>query len=170
LPLPAVGASLFFLAVPFSKTDTVASRRLMKEVKDFCKEKADGVSAFPDAAKGILSWKAKIVGAASTPYAGQTYELQLDFPEDYPMRPPTVVFVTPCFHPNVHESRGDICLDILQDKWSCVYNVRTVLISILSLLADPNTASPLNPQAAAMWDQDQAAFKAQVDAAYAKRG
>jgi len=145
------------------------AKRLMKEVKDFCKEKADGVSAFPDAAKGILSWKAKIVGAASTPYAGQTYELQLDFPEDYPMRPPTVVFVTPCFHPNVHETRGDICLDILQDKWSCVYNVRTVLISILSLLADPNTASPLNPQAASMWDSDQAAFKTHVDAAYAKR-
>jgi ubiquitin-protein ligase len=53
----------------------------MKEVKDFCKEKADGVSAFPCANRGILFWKAKIVGAAGTPYAGQTYELQMEFPE-----------------------------------------------------------------------------------------
>lgn len=135
----------------------------MKEIKDFCKEKTDGVSAFPDPSRGILFWKAKLTGAAGTPYQGQTYELQLEFPQDYPMRPPTVTFVTPCFHPNVHEQRGDICLDILQDKWSCVYNVRTVLLSILSLLADPNTASPLNPQAASLWDTDATAFKRHVD-------
>lgn len=139
----------------------------MKEVKDFCKEKADGISAFPDPSKGILVWKARITGAAATPYAGQTYDLQLDFPEDYPMSAPTVRFVTQVYHPNVHEARGDICLDILQDKWSCVYNVRTVLLSILSLLADPNTASPLNPQAAALWDADSDAYKRQVDATYA---
>jgi uncharacterized protein Usg len=65
----------------FGDVLTVFRCRLMKEVKDFCKEKADGVSAFPDNAKGILFWKAKIVGAAGTPYAGQTYELQLEFPE-----------------------------------------------------------------------------------------
>ena len=69
----------------------------------------------------------------------------------------------------MHEGRGDICLDILQDKWSCVYNVRSVLLSILSLLADPNTASPLNPQAAALWDADQTQYKTHVDAVYAKR-
>lgn len=140
--------------------------RLMKEVKDFCKEKAEGVSAFPDPARGILVWRAKLTGAAGTPYAGQTYELLLEFPEDYPMRPPQVQFVTQCYHPNVHETRGDICLDILQDKWSCVYNVRTVLLSIQSLLGDPNTASPLNPQAATLYDTDSAAFKKQVDATY----
>jgi ubiquitin-conjugating enzyme E2 C len=65
--------------------------------------------------------------------------------------------------------RGDICLDILQDKWSCVYNVRTVLLSILSLLADPNTASPLNPQAAALWDNDTKVYKTHVDNTYAKK-
>ena len=140
----------------------------MKEVKDFCKEKADGVSAFPDASKSILFWKAKLVGAAGTPYAGQTYDLEMEFPDDYPMRPPTVRFVTPVFHPNVHESRGDICLDILQDKWSCVYNVRTVLLSILSLLADPNTASPLNPAAANLFDNDPASFGSHVLQTYEK--
>ncbi len=125
--------------------------RLMKEVKDFCKEKADGVSAFPDNARGILFWKAKIVGAAGTPYAGQTYELQLEFPEvkeerrkkkrkkkysnskffsfqDYPMRPPTVMFVTPCYHPNVHESRGDICLDILQVRTLSPHKTNLTLV------------------------------------------
>jgi ubiquitin-conjugating enzyme E2 C len=50
-----------------------------------------------------------------------------------------------------------------------VYNVRSVLLSIQSLLGDPNTASPLNPQAAGLWDSDQTQFKVQVDNAYSKR-
>ena len=93
----------------------------------------------------------------------------MTFPNEYPMSPPSVVFVTPCFHPNVHEARGDICLDILQDKWSCVYNVKSVLLSIQSLLADPNTASPLNPQAAALYDGDMDQYQAHVSATYAKK-
>lgn len=90
----------------------------------------------------------------------------MEFPDDYPMRAPTVTFVTACYHPNVQETKGDICLDILQDKWSCVYNVRSVLLSIQSLLGDPNTASPLNPQAASLWDTDADAYKKQVDSFY----
>jgi ubiquitin-conjugating enzyme E2 C len=137
---------------------------------DFCKDKADSsVSAFPDPSKGILHWKAKLTGAEGTPYAKQVYELEMTFPNEYPMSPPSVTFVTPCFHPNVHEARGDICLDILQDKWSCVYNVKSVLLSIQSLLADPNTASPLNPQAAALFDADMEQYRAHVLATYAKK-
>ena len=139
---------------------------MLKEVKEFCKDKTAGISAFPDSKKGILFWKAKIEGPANTPYQGHHYELSLHFPEDYPMKPPTVTFITPCYHPNVHEQKGDICLDILQDKWSCVYNVKTVLISIQSLLGDPNNASPLNPTAASLWDNDMASFKAQLEAFY----
>jgi ubiquitin-conjugating enzyme E2 C len=54
---------------------------------------------------------------------------------------------------------GNICLDILKDKWSAAYSVRTVLQSIRALLGDPNNDSPLNPAAARLW-ADQAAYKA----------
>lgn len=43
-------------------------------------------------------------------------------------------FLTPCYHPNV-DTQGNICLDILKDKWSALYDVRTILLSIQSLLA-----------------------------------
>ena len=52
---------------------------------------------------------------------------------DYPFKAPEVKFVTPCFHPNV-DQYGNICLDILKEKWSAAYSVRTVLLSIQSLL------------------------------------
>lgn len=64
---------------------------------------------------------------------GLTYKLTLEFPHSYPYSAPVVRFATPCFHPNV-DSAGNICLDILKDKWSALYDVRTILLSIQSLL------------------------------------
>ena len=148
---------------PNKKAGKGPIKRLMKEVKEFCKDKTEGISAFPDPSRGILFWKAKLEGAKNTIYAGIKYELVLEFPAEYPMMPPRVAFTTPCYHPNVHEKNGDICLDILQDKWSCVYNVKTVLLSIQSLLSDPNTASPLNTHAAQLWDHDLDAYKEHLD-------
>ena len=63
-----------------------------------------------------------------------TYKLTLEFLHSYPFSAPVVRFLTPCFHPNVDVS-GNICLDILRDKWSALYDVRTILLSIQSLLA-----------------------------------
>lgn len=66
-------------------------------------------------------------------YDGLRYRLSLDFPAGYPYQAPRVKFVTPCFHPNVDE-QGFICLDILKDKWSALFDVRSILLSIQSLL------------------------------------
>ncbi len=66
-------------------------------------------------------------------YEGLSYKLSVAFSEKYPYEAPTVKFVTPCFHPNV-DTAGNICLDILKDKWSAAFSVRTVLMSLQSLL------------------------------------
>jgi ubiquitin-conjugating enzyme E2 C len=65
-------------------------------------------------------------------YDGLTFKLLLSFTSEYPYKPPCVRFDS-CWHPNV-DGAGNICLDILKDKWSPVHNVRTVLLSIQSLL------------------------------------
>lgn len=66
-------------------------------------------------------------------YEDLRYKLSLEFPSGYPYNAPTVKFLTPCYHPNV-DTQGNICLDILKDKWSALYDVRTILLSIQSLL------------------------------------
>lgn len=109
-----------------------------------------GISAFPDADGNLFSWTGTIKGVCDTVYQDQVYKVSIQFSQDYPYKAPTVTFVTPIFHPNV-DQYGNICLDILKDKWSAVYNVRTVLISLQSLLSDPNNDSPLNIQAANLW-------------------
>ncbi|XP_036137085.1 ubiquitin-conjugating enzyme E2 C-like isoform X2 [Molossus molossus] len=65
-------------------------------------------------------------------------------------------------------THGNICLDILKDKWSALYDVRTILLSIQSLLGEPNIDSPLNTHAAELW-KNPTAFKKYLQETYAKQ-
>ncbi|XP_036591924.1 ubiquitin-conjugating enzyme E2 C-like isoform X3 [Trichosurus vulpecula] len=100
-------------------------------------------------------------------YEDLRYKLSLEFPSGYPYNAPTVKFVTPCYHPNV-DTQGNICLDILKDKWSALYDVRTILLSIQSLLGEPNIDSPLNTHAAELWT-NPTAFKKYLLETYMKQ-
>lgn len=110
---------------------------LQSELMQLMVSPSPGISAFPDADGNLLSWIATITGPSETPYEGLTFKLSFSFPNNYPYSPPTVLFKTPIYHPNVDFS-GRICLDILRDKWSAVYNVQNVLLSLQSLLGEPN--------------------------------
>jgi hypothetical protein len=68
----------------------------------------------------------------------------LNFDESYPNKPPTVKFLSKMFHPNVY-ANGELCLDILQNRWSPTYDVAAILTSIQSLLHDPNPNSYVFP-------------------------
>lgn len=111
--------------------------RLQTELMQLMTSPAPGVSAFPSADGNLLSWTATIEGPDDTPYAGLTLKLSLSFPSNYPYAPPEVLFKTPIYHPNFDFS-GRICLDILKDKWTAAYNIQTVLLSLQSLLGEPN--------------------------------
>ncbi|KAK2737657.1 hypothetical protein FQN57_007464 [Myotisia sp. PD_48] len=136
------------------RTDTQAvTKRLQSELMQLMMSPSPGISAFPDADGNLLSWTATICGPDDTPYQKLALKLSFTFPTNYPYSPPTVLFKTPIYHPNVDFS-GRICLDILKEKWSAVYNVQSVLLSLQSLLGEPNNSSPLNGQAATLWDTD----------------
>ncbi|KIL85625.1 hypothetical protein FAVG1_11119 [Fusarium avenaceum] len=137
------------------------TKRLQTELMQLMTSPAPGVSAFPSADGNLLSWTATIEGPDDTPYAGLTFKLSFAFPSNYPYAAPTVLFKTPIYHPNVDFS-GRICLDILKDKWTAAYNIQTVLLSLQSLLDEPNNASPLNGEAAELWDKDTEEFQKKV--------
>ena len=81
--------------------------------------------------------------------------------QDYPNKPPVVKFVSKLFHPNVYAD-GAICLDILQNQWSPIYDIAAILTSIQSLLNDPNPNSPANAEAARLWQENRREYAKRV--------
>lgn len=128
---------------------TTARKRLMRDFRRMRQDSPGGVSASPTP-EDIMRWNAVIIGPDGTPFEDGTFKLVLQFDESYPTKPPSVKFISEMFHPNVYAS-GELCLDILQNRWSPTYDVSTILMSIQSLLNDPNTASPANVEAANMF-------------------
>jgi len=135
-----------------TKSDGV-TRRLQSELMGLTMSKdakTSGVSAFPDG-ENLFHWRGNLKGVDGTPYEGLTFKLDITFPPQYPFEAPSIVFLTPMFHPNVDAGSGGICLDILKDKWSASLSISAVLQSLRSLLGDPNNQSPLNVKAASLW-------------------
>lgn len=122
-----------------------------------------------------------IIGPADTPFEDGTFRLVMQFEEQYPNKPPIVKFISKMFHPNVYAT-GELCLDILQNRWSPTYDVAAVLTSIqsyvylygmeernkstlltaCSLLNDPNTGSPANVEASNLYKDNRKEYTKRV--------
>ena len=123
--------------------------RLEKEYEDFKKDPPTNCSAAPKDGD-IYTWEAVIYGSTGSVYEGGIFNLIIEFPQNYPFKPPKVKFTTKIYHPNINMG-GGICLDILKDNWSPALTISKVLISICSLLTDPNPDDPLVPEIADMY-------------------
>jgi len=117
----------------------------------------EGITACPSESD-MLHWTATIRGPPESPYELGVFKVQLKYPEDYPFKAPEVQFMTEVYHPNI-TMMGKICLDILADKWSPSYNIRTVLQQLQGLLAAPNPDDPLVREPAITMKQDVDLFK-----------
>ncbi|KAK6913227.1 Ubiquitin-conjugating enzyme E2, partial [Dillenia turbinata] len=111
-----------------AKMSTPARKRLMRDFKRLQQDPPAGISGAPHD-NNIMLWNAVIFGPDDTPWDGGTFKLTLQFTEDYPNKPPTVRFISRMFHPNIYTD-GSICLDILQNQWSPIYDVAAILTSI----------------------------------------
>jgi ubiquitin-protein ligase len=137
------------------------TKRILTEFKSL-KSEADSLKMTVSCSEETLNhWTATITGATETPYDGLIYKLQIEFPSNYPFSPPKIKFTNGMFHPNV-DAAGDICLDILKDKWTPVLNVTKALLSILAIMAEPNPSSALNMEAATLYTSNMTEYKAKV--------
>lgn len=116
--------------------------RLNRELKQISKNSTENISVgLKD--DNILEWEATLIGPTQTPYEGGIFKLRLLFTDDYPFKPPKITFTTRIYHPNINR-QGVICLDILKNNWSPALTVGKILLSICSLLSDPNPNDPLD--------------------------
>ena len=129
------------------------NRRIQKETERLGMDPVPGISASPDT-NNCRYFHIQIAGPITTPYEGGLFELELFLPDEYPMCPPKVRFLTKIYHPNV-DRLGRICLDILKDKWSPALQIRSVLLSIQALMSAPNPDDPLDPAIARHWKEDE---------------
>ncbi|KAL0222414.1 hypothetical protein RCL1_002268 [Eukaryota sp. TZLM3-RCL] len=141
-----------FISLQF--TQLMASlRRITKELQDLRVNPIDYCSCGPISNSDLSKWRGTIMGPPDTPYEGGIFNVNITFPSDYPFKPPKVSFATKIYHPNI-DGNGNICLDILKDQWSPSLTIGRVLLSICSLLNDPNPASPLAPEVARVLVKD----------------
>lgn len=123
------------------KAMSSSAKRISKELAEISLDPPSNCSAGPKG-DNLFEWVSTIAGPADSPYAGGIFFLDVHFPQEYPFKPPKVVFRTRIYHCNIN-SQGAICLDILKDNWSPALTISKVLLSICSLLTDANPHDPL---------------------------
>ena len=131
-------------------------KRLKKELDDMQKNDIPNLSLGP-VNDNLYEWEAIILGPISTPYEGGVFILNISIPSNYPFKPPIVIFKTRIYHPNIN-SAGSICLDILKNKWTPALTISKILLSICSLLSDPNPNDPLVPDIARQLKNDPESY------------
>ncbi|XP_053974714.1 ubiquitin-conjugating enzyme E2 R2 [Hylaeus anthracinus] len=140
-----------------------ALRALALEYKSLQEEPVEGFRVKLVNEDNMFEWEVAIFGPPDTLYEGGYFKALMKFPHDYPYSPPSIRFKTKVWHPNVYEN-GDLCISILHppvddpqsgelpcERWNPTQNVRTILLSVISLLNEPNTYSPANVDASVMY-------------------
>ena len=135
----------------------MALRRIQRELGDLQKDPPSNCSAGP-IGEDMFQWEGMILGPGDSPYAGGVFKLRIHFPVDYPFKPPHVQFTTKIYHPNINAA-GLICLDILKQQWSPALTISKVLLSITSLLTDPNPDDPFVPEIAQQYKTNRARYE-----------
>jgi ubiquitin-conjugating enzyme E2 D len=136
----------------------VYTRRLQRELEEMTKNPPENCSAGPVDDINISKWQATIMGPKGTPYESGVFKLGITFTNTFPFNPPVVKFETKVYHPNINKN-GDICLDILKDQWSPALSISKVLLSICSLLTDPNPNDPLEPDIAGVYKSNKIQYE-----------
>jgi ubiquitin-conjugating enzyme E2 G1 len=123
----------------------------------------------------MFKWNVVFEGPEDTLYEGGYFKAVLTFPEDYPNNPPVMQFVSKMWHPNIYPD-GKVCISILhapgtdsmnsmekaEERWRPILGVEAILMSVISMLNDPNIDSPANLDASLQFRDDTEAYNKKV--------
>jgi ubiquitin-conjugating enzyme E2 G1 len=152
---------------------SAAARILQKQFREIENDPSAGFSAgLVD--DNIFKWRVTIIGPPKTPYESGIFPAILDFPAEFPDLPPKMRFICPMYHPNIRDT-GEVCISILHppgqdvyeyehasERWLPIHTVESILLSVISMLSDPNCESPENVDAARTYNNDRKEYMRKV--------
>ena len=123
----------------------------------------------------LFVWSVIFQGPTDTDYESGFYKAILTFPENYPSHPPEMKFVTEMWHPNIYPD-GKVCISILhppgedehnqqessEERWRPILGVESIILSVISMLNDPNIESPANLDASVQYKEDRKQYRRKV--------
>ena len=130
----------------------IKEKRILKEIKEIQQTPIDPDNSIYEASPGcyvcindedITNHKIMIIGPEDTPYENGFYMFDYTYNKNHPFEAPFVKYLTTDgtvrFNPNLY-TNGKVCLSILGTwqgpGWKSVMNLRSVVLSIQSLLHD----------------------------------
>ncbi|XP_045171348.1 ubiquitin-conjugating enzyme E2 L3-like [Mercenaria mercenaria] len=134
-----------------------ATRRLGKELADLKKSPIKTFKILEVDESNILQWQALVVPEGE-PYKQGAFRIKIDFPAEYPFKPPKITFMTKIYHPNIDE-KGQVCLPIISaENWKPATKTDQVLQSLVALVQDPEPEHPLRADLAEEYSKDRKKF------------
>jgi len=152
---------------------TQAVARLSKELKELTKNPVEGFKVELADESNLFEWNVYIAGPPGTDYGGGIFKAKMTFPEEYPNAPPKMKFISEMWHPNVY-AEGPVCISILhtpdpmnpeekeEETWRPIQTVESILVSVCSMLSDPNFSSPANVDASVELRKHPDAYKKRI--------
>jgi len=147
----------------------MAIKRLQTEYSQYMKDINVHYSIKPDN-KNFLKWNILLFGPNETIFEGGIFKCQITFTREYPNKPPEFKFIDNILHPNIYKD-GKVCMSILHEgedlygyehiseRWNPSHSVNSILMSLISLLTEPNFESPANVDASRLWQDDYNEYK-----------